>query len=148
MLCYRGTSFLTLKNWGNSSMSGLVHLVGLIRVRARLRNSWIEWCKWWYRTVCISANWRHSVSEGSPGIRWYDFIRNTKVSSRTALSPVSHRIAMGRIVILVTWRCYQTALRYTRASLAFSRPTSTLNLETSTRSSVRQVDPSAPPGQQ
>jgi len=136
MLCYRGTSFLALKDWGYSSTSGLMHLVGLIRVRVRLLNSWLEWCKWWYRTVCKrkSTSW---CQRRILGMRWYDFLRNIEVSSRTALPLMSDRITMGRNVILVTWRVYQTALWYIRASRAFSRPTPRPTLETWKRPGVK-----------
>jgi len=33
------------------------------------------------------------------GIRWHDFVRNSEVSSRTGLAPVSDRIARGRNAI-------------------------------------------------
>jgi len=86
------------------------------------------------------------------GIRWNDFVRNTKVSSCTGLPPVSDWITRVRNAIFrhVVRLPHSTPAHQAAAmpSQAFSQSTSRSNLEASTWSSACQVDWSALPWQQ
>ena len=54
------------------------------------------------------------------GIRWHDFVRNSEVSLRIGLAPVSDRITRCAMPYSDTWQDCQIALQHTRPCYAKS----------------------------
>jgi len=85
------------------------------------------------------------------GIRWHDFVRNSEVSLRTGLAPVSDRIARDRNAIfghVARLPDHSSTPGHTTLSRAIGWSTPRPFMETSTRSTTYQMDRPTPPRQQ